>query len=126
RIHDIKRAVSHMLVVFPFEEAIYQEAGVPVTYVGHPLASVIPREPDQAAARERLGVAPTARVLALMPGSRRAEIAQLGPRFLAAAKLLRQRDPGLEFLVPMVNAERQAQFEALLVAQDLEGLRCVP
>lgn len=126
RIHSIKRAVSHMLVVFPFEEAIYQEAGIPVTYVGHPLASIIPREPDKVAARNRLGISQDARILALMPGSRRTEIALLGPRFLAAAALLRRRDPALQFVAPMVNPERQAQFEALMVQQGVEGLRCVP
>src|SRR5690606_35791679 len=66
RIHDIRRAVSHMLVVFPFEEAIYREVGMPVTYVGHPLASVIPDVADKAGARARLGLAAHARVLALM------------------------------------------------------------
>lgn len=126
RIHAIKRAVSHMLVVFPFEAALYQEAGVPVTYVGHPLASVIPQEPDKAGARVRLGVPADASLLALLPGSRKAEIAHLAPRFIQAAQLLRQRQPGLQVLAPMVNAERQAQFEALLPPGGVEGLRCVP
>ena len=125
RIHGIKRAVSHMLVVFPFEEAIYQQAGVPVTYVGHPLASVIPREPDRQAARQRLGVASDAKVLALMPGSRAGEIRLLAPRFIKAAQLLQQRMPGLQVLAPMVNAERQAQFEAILGPEGMPGLRCI-
>src|SRR5690606_41057052 len=63
-IHKIRESVSHMLVLFPFEEEIYQKEGVPVTYVGHPLAEVIPMEPDKAAARRYLGVDPGARVLA--------------------------------------------------------------
>lgn len=125
RIHGIKRAVSHMLVVFPFEEEIYRQAEVPVTYVGHPLASVIPREPDRQAARKRLGVASDAKVLALMPGSRAGELRFLAPRFLKAAQLLQQRMPGLQVLVPMVNAERQAQFEALLGPEGMPGLRCI-
>lgn len=114
RIHGIKEAVSRMLVVFPFEEKIYQDAGVPVSYVGHPLASVIPRHPDRAAARQRLGLPADVRMLALMPGSRRAELAQLGPRFVEAARLLCRDDPSLRVRIPMVNAERQQQFEALL------------
>ena len=125
RIHTIRRAVSHMLVVFPFEVEIYQKAGIPVTYVGHPLARVIPLEPDRAAARRRLGVPDPARVLAVLPGSRAGEIAQLGPRFLAAVRQMHQQDPDLQFLVPMVNAERQAQFEAMLPAEGIPGLRCV-
>ncbi len=126
RIHGIKEAVSHMLVVFPFEEALYRDAGVPVTYVGHPLASIIPREPDQAAARARLGVDADARVVALMPGSRTAELKHLGAVFLAAARRLRARDPKLQFLAPMVNAERQRQFEGLLAQAGLtDAVRCV-
>lgn len=125
RIHGIKRAVSHMLVVFPFEQQIYRDAGIPVTYVGHPLASVIPREPDKAGARQRLGIDGAAKVLALMPGSRAAEIRYLAPRFVQAARLLRQREPELQILVPMVNPERQAQFEALLAPGGEPGLRCI-
>jgi lipid-A-disaccharide synthase len=113
RIHKIKRAVSRMLVLLPFEEKIYQDAGIPVSYVGHPLASTIPRDPDRAAARAKLGLSDSDRVLALMPGSRRGELRHLVPRFLEAARLLRVRDPALKVLVPMVNAERQAQFDAL-------------
>jgi lipid-A-disaccharide synthase len=113
RIHKIKRAVSRMLVLLPFEEKIYQDAGIPVSYVGHPLASTIPREPDRAVARAKLGLSDSDRVLALMPGSRRGELRHLVPRFLEAARLLRQRDPALQVLVPMANADRQAQFDAL-------------
>lgn len=127
RIHGIREAVSHMLVVFPFEEALYREAGVPVTYVGHPLANVIPREPDRAAARARLGVDADARVVGLMPGSRRSELQHLGAPFIAAARLLHARDPALQFLAPMVNPERERQFEALLAEAGMTGVvRCVP
>lgn len=114
RIERIRRAVSHMLVLFPFEVEIYEKEGIPVTCVGHPLAGNIPMEPDRAAARTRLGLDPAARLLAIMPGSRRSEISELGPRFLQAARLLLQRDPSLQFAVPMVNQERRRQFEALL------------
>lgn len=114
RIERIRRAVSHMLVLFPFEVDIYEKEGIPVTCVGHPLAGNIPLQPDRQAARRRLGLDPDARLLALMPGSRGSEIGQLGPRFLKAARLLLQRDPSLHFAVPMVNPERRREFERML------------
>jgi lipid-A-disaccharide synthase len=123
RIHQIRRAVSHMLVLFPFEESLYREQGIPVTYVGHPLAELIPRRPDRQAARLRLGLDPARRVLALLPGSRESEIRLLAPRFLRAAQNLLQRDPGLQIVVPVVNARRRAQFETLLAACPVAGCR---
>ncbi len=123
RIHAIKRAVSHMLVLFPFEVEIYREHGVPVTYVGHPLAELIPPHPDREAARRRLGIEPGRRVLALLPGSRESEIRLLAPRFLEAARRLMREDPELLVLVPMVNPQRRAQFEAALRAHPLPACR---
>lgn len=114
RIHKIRAAVSHMLVLFPFEEAIYQKEGVPVTYVGHPLAQVIPMQPDRDGVRARLGLGKDERVLALMPGSRASEIKLLAPRFLQAARLLLNQDPNLRVVVPMVNAQRRAEFQEWL------------
>ena len=74
RIKKIAKAVSHMLVVFPFEETIYKQAGIPVTYVGHPLAEVIPMQPDMAAARNALGMPQDAPVVAILPGRRMSEL----------------------------------------------------
>jgi len=125
RIHKIRAAVSHMLVLFPFEEELYRKEGVPVTYVGHPLAEVIPMHPDQAAARRYLGVEPGARVLALLPGSRASEIRLLGPRFLQAAQILARQDPALQILVPMVNADRRREFEALLRRYPVPNCRII-
>jgi lipid-A-disaccharide synthase len=116
RIKKIKRAVSHMLVIFPFEEAIYQAAGVPVTYIGHPLAEVIPLQPDQAGARRRLGLPFDARVVTVMPGSRMSELKYLAAPFVAAVKLLAARDPALRFVVPMAG-ERQRQYFGELLTQ---------
>lgn len=113
RIHKIRAAVSHMLVLFPFEEALYQKEGVPVTYVGHPLAQVIPMQPDRESVRAALGLDAGERVLALMPGSRSTEIKLLAPRFLQAVQLLQLQEPALRVLVPMVNAQRRAEFEAI-------------
>src|SRR5690554_6337344 len=116
RIERIRKAVSHMLVLFPFEVEIYEKEGIPVTCVGHPLAGNIPLNPDRHAARRRLGLDPDTKMLALMPGSRSSEIKQLGPRFLEAAAILHERDPRLQFVVPMVNSERRKEFELMLGA----------
>jgi lipid-A-disaccharide synthase len=114
RIKKIQRAVSHMLVIFPFEEKIYQDAGVPVTYIGHPLAEMIPLVPDQAAARRALGLLDAGRVVTIMPGSRMAELKFLVEPFIGAAKLLLQRDPSLTFVVPMAGERQRAYFNELV------------
>jgi lipid-A-disaccharide synthase len=103
RIHAIKRAVSQMLVVFPFEEALYAREGIPVSYVGHPLADVLPLEPDPAAARQALGLPAVGEVAALLPGSRLGEIKRLLPVLLETAKLLVNRRPGLRFVLPIAG-----------------------
>jgi len=102
RIHRIKQAVSHMLVVFPFEEKIYQDAGIPVTYVGHPLADVIPLVPDGAAARATLALA-AGPVVALLPGSRLSEVRRHAQLMLDAAALILQQHPDAQFVLPAAS-----------------------
>lgn len=104
RAEKIRRSVDHVLCVFPFEPELLAQHGIPSTYVGHPLAPHIPLVPDRSAARARLGLPDGVQVLAVMPGSRRAEIDHLLPRFLAAARLLRQDRPGLRVVLPAVPA----------------------
>ncbi|MDP3669978.1 MAG: lipid-A-disaccharide synthase [Telluria sp.] len=123
RIKKIQQAVSHMLVIFPFEEAIYRDAGVPVTYVGHPLAEMIPLQPDQGAARRALGLDERARVVTVMPGSRMGELKYLAAPFAGAVRLLARRDPALRFIAPMAG-ERQRQYFQQLLAE--AGLGEVP
>jgi len=123
RIRKIQRAVSHMLVIFPFEEQIYRDAGVPVTYIGHPLAETIPLVPDTAAARMALGLAANARVVTVMPGSRMGELKYLAETFVRAAGLLAKRDSGLTFVVPMAGAKQRAYFDEIVAKA---GLRDVP
>ena len=122
RIKKIIRAVSHMLVVFPFEEAIYRAAGVGVTYVGHPLAEVIPLQIDVAGARRELGLRADARVVAILPGSRMSELKYNSTAFVEAGKLLRQRDPQLELVVPMAGSKQTAYFRQLLQAANLQDV----
>jgi lipid-A-disaccharide synthase len=116
RIHRIKQAVSHMLVVFPFEEAIYRDAGIPVSYVGHPLADVIPLEPDTAAARAALGLV-GGPVVALLPGSRLSEVTRHARLMLDAASQIRRHYPDAQFVLPAAN-----EAGARLVRDALAGL----
>lgn len=103
RIERIRRAADRVLLVFPFEQRIYDEAGIAATYVGHPLASAIALVPDRAGARRRLGLAAEGALIALLPGSRRAEIEHLGPVFFGAARRLLDSLPAARFAVPVAD-----------------------
>lgn len=114
RINKIRRAVSHVLALFPFEAPIYQQAGVPVTYVGHPLADVLPLEPDRAATRELLNVPSAAPVFALLPGSRQGELRMLADTFIETARRVHEKLPNARFLVPLATRETRLMFEEAL------------
>ncbi len=114
RIHKIKRAVSKMLTLFPFEAPLYEKAGVPVEYVGHPLADVLATMPSAIEMRLQLRLQPLAPVVALLPGSRVSELRQLGDIFVAAAARIAQAMPDVQFLAPMVSRETKALFEEAL------------
>lgn len=104
RIERIRRAVDHVLLIFPFEEEIYRKAGIPATYVGHPLADRIPERVDTEAARRALGLFPGGGpVVALLPGSRGGEVERLGPDFLRTAAWLHLHRPDIRFLVPAAS-----------------------
>lgn len=114
RIKHIARSVTRMLCLFPFEPEIYERAGVPVSYVGHPLADVFPLEPDRAAARERLGLPAERRVIALLPGSRQSEVRNLADTFIETAAILAQRFDDATFLVPLATRETRELFNEAL------------
>jgi lipid-A-disaccharide synthase len=125
RIERIRRAADRMLLVFPFEQEIYDRAGIAATYVGHPLASAIPMQPDRAAARVRLasagaglGQAADAPLICLMPGSRRTEIEYIAPIFLAAAGELARHLPGARFVVPIADASLRPLMLHILARAD--------
>ena len=120
RIDKIRRSVDHMLCLFPFEPAIYRDAGVAATYVCHPLADVIPLEPPRAAARAALGLAGDATVVAILPGSRRAEIQYIAPTLLSAAACMQRERADLRFVLPAAPGLR-AMLEPL-VAQHARGV----
>ncbi len=108
RMVKIKAACDEVLCIFPFEPKLYEAQGMRATYVGHPLASVIPEQVDASAARTQLGLHPTDPVLALLPGSRQSEVAYLGVRMFAALALLLAMDPRLQCVVPCVPALKPA------------------
>lgn len=113
RIRTIARAVDHILCLFPFEPEIYARAGIPATYVGHPLADVIPMVPDVAGARARLGLPEGRRVVAVLPGSRRSEVRNLGATFFAAMARMQAMEPDLVFVLPAASAPLRAIVEEL-------------
>ncbi|PTD97049.1 lipid-A-disaccharide synthase [Pseudothauera lacus] len=122
RIRKIARSVSHMLCLFPFEPALYEKAGVPVSYVGHPLADVFPLHPDRSGAREKLNLALGIRVVAMLPGSRQSEVRNLADTFIATARLLHRRHPEAVFLVPLATRETRQLFEAAVHRNDAREL----
>jgi len=114
RLRKIKRAVTKMLTLFPFEEPIYREAGVDVAFVGHPLADILDAIPRDDAAREQLRLPATAPVVALLPGSRQSELQYMADLFIRTAKLLHARLPHAVFLVPLTTRETRMMFETAL------------
>lgn len=104
RVEKLKKACDHVLCIFPFEPELLARHGVAGTYVGHPVANVIPMEPDQVAARTALGLPQDGEVIALLPGSRASEVEAMAPRFLAAAALLQKQRPNAWFIIPAMPA----------------------
>lgn len=113
RIEKIRRAADRVLLIFPFEQKIYDAAGIAANYVGHPLAAQIPMQPDPAAARLRLGI--DGPCVAVLPGSRRTEIEHNGPAFIESIELMAAREPRLTFVVPVADAPLRLRIEALFV-----------
>jgi lipid-A-disaccharide synthase len=104
RVRKLQRACDHVLCIFPFEPELLAKHGVASTYVGHPLANVIPMDADRAAARRLLGLPIEGEVIALLPGSRASEIEAMTARFLAAAALLQKTRPNAWFVLPAIPA----------------------
>ncbi len=122
RMRRIARSVTHLLVMFPFEAPLYERAGVPVTYVGHPLADLIPLEPDKAAARAQLRLPSGKLIVALLPGSRRSELHYMAEAFVLAAHRFRQEVPDVHFVCPTATRETRDQFERIIHAHERSDL----
>ena len=115
RIHKIRRSVDHMLTLFPFEEKFYIKHNIPVTCVGHPIADEID-QPNKAAARKKIAitVGVTHKIIALLPGSRRAEVKNLAPIFIEAVEKIHRTDPTIQFVLPFASAQMKQVFYAVV------------
>ncbi|MEO5695434.1 MAG: lipid-A-disaccharide synthase [Usitatibacter sp.] len=122
RIHAIARAVDRMLVMFPFEEAIYRAANISVNYVGHPLADEMPLVPDRAEARTQLRLAGSTLPVALLPGSRVNELEMHADLLIDTAMILSQKRPELRFFVPLATRETRDYFESRLYVKEAREL----
>ena len=118
RVEKIKRSVDHVLCIFPFEPELLAQHGIASTYVGHPLAQVIPLMPDRAAARAKLGLSPSDQVVAILPGSRESEIDHLALRFFQAASIIKHAQSAIKFIVPAIPSLRR-KIEAAARASGL-------
>ena len=118
RLEKIKRSVDHVLCIFPFEPALLAQHGIAATYVGHPLAQVIPMQADRAQARAQLGLRQDMPVVAILPGSRTSEVKHLASRFFQAAAFIKQAQPATQFIVPAVPMLKQQ----IMAAAQASGL----
>lgn len=120
RLSRIKASVSHMLALFPFEPAIYAAENLAVTYVGHPLADMLPMVPSRSEAREQLQIGADKTVIALLPGSRVSEIRQHARLMIQTAKRLAQDRPNCLFLIPVISrATKDILEQAMYQEQQL-------
>ncbi len=119
RVYTIKERVNHMAVVFPFEVPFYEKAGVPVTYVGHPLVDEVKSDLERDAAAQAFGLDPARPIVGLFPGSRRGELERLLPVLLEAAALLHAERPEIQFLLPQASSLERSEIEPYLTCRDL-------
>jgi lipid-A-disaccharide synthase len=121
RARKIGRSADRVLCLFPMEPPIYARHGVDARFVGHPLADALPLQPDRDAARNALGLARDAKVLAVLPGSRLGEIQRLGAIFLDAAARVANETPGLQIAIPAANTACRTALAELLAQHPLPG-----
>jgi len=117
RLPKIARAIDLMVTLFPFEAKFYEEHSVPVRFVGHPLADLIPLQSDSHAARTVLELPQDKQIIALLPGSRVGEVSRLSSYFVLAAALCIEQRPGLHFVAPCANRETRELFEQAVQAE---------
>ncbi len=122
RVEKIRRSVDHVLCIFPFEVALLAKHGIAATYVGHPLASVIPMQTNRAVARRQLGLSDDDTVIAILPGSRESEIKYLAKRFFQAAAHIDRAQPAIKFIVPAIPVLKNT-IERIVAEVGLQGVQ---
>ena len=122
RIHKIKRAVTHMLALFPHEPKLYSEVGVPVDFVGHPLADMLPEWTNRDEMRETMRIPLQIKVFAFLPGSRQSEVKRLAHTYIETARLMLKKFPDARFLVPLVSRETRGIFQQAIYDCDAQEL----
>lgn len=122
RIKGIRRSLDHILVLFPFEEKFYKENGVPVTFVGHPLADMIEEKPDKKKYRKKLGLPLDQTIVSMLPGSRGGELRRHNMLFIDTIQWLYKSRPEIQFVVPFVNEIHKQQFERQINDRGMAGI----
>lgn len=119
RVHKMGRIVDRMAVLFPFEVPLYEQAGVPVTFVGHPLLDIVKPTMSRDEAVSRFGLDPARRVVGLFPGSRRSELKNLLGVIIDSARLIKECHPDIQFILPLAPSLKRNELEATLAASGL-------
>jgi lipid-A-disaccharide synthase len=120
RVKKIARLVDHMAVILPFEAPFYEQSGVPVTFVGHPMLDLVNVTLDRSAAATSFNLDPSRKIVGLFPGSRRNEIERLLPVIIAAAGKLKERFPDIQFILPLASTLHSDDIVPLLAADNLD------
>ncbi|WP_305733470.1 lipid-A-disaccharide synthase [Trichlorobacter ammonificans] len=119
RVQKIRRLVDHMAVILPFEAPFYQKAGVPVSFVGHPMADLVTVSLDRDQAARSFGLDPAHQIVGLFPGSRKSEISRLLPTIVATACLLHRRFPEIRFVLPLASTLQDEDLTPYLAGSGL-------
>ena len=114
RLKKIKKSIDHMLTIFPFEKNIYSKANIQATFVGHPLAEMIPLHPNKKKAQDKLKIIKASRVIALLPGSRQGEVKWHAQLLIDSAIEISKRIRDVKFLVPLPTRETYEIFSKTL------------
>ena len=120
RLKKIARLVDHMAVILPFEAAFYERAGVPVTFVGHPLLDMVQVSMNREQAAASFGLDPSRKIVGLFPGSRNNEIERLLPVIIDSARVLEKQFPGLQFVVPVASTLKREDLAPQILAAGID------